>query len=881
MATTSTLKWVLVGEDRTRGAFKSAASGLDTLAEKSVNVGKSLSLYVTAPLGLVAAAGVKTAAEFDTTMATMRVNSAASAAEMDKLRETAIKLGADTVFSAGESAEAMLELSKAGLSVGEIGTASVGALKSTMDLAAADGLELADAATIMANAMAAYGIEAEDASKVTSILAAGAVASTTDVTGLAAGLKYVGSTAASLKVPLDDSVTALAALNNAGIDASTAGTSLNQFMLGLIPTTDKAKDAIKKYGLEFTTASGELRPMGEIVTELGDKLDGLTDVERKKVLQTIFNVRGMRTANVLLAEGAQGWEDLSTEVNKAGVDTDLANARMEGMAGAIEQMKGSLETAELVIGTALTPIVEDLAGKVQGLANWFTELDEGTQQNVVRAGMFAAAMGPALIVVGKTIQGVKALVGGIQSLHRVWKVTRAVARVYALSMAGTTKAIALSTAAHIKHAAVVVGSTVKSVALSTAALVKNGAMWVATAAKMLAYKAVSVAVSVATKAMAAAQWLLNVALNANPIGLVIAGLALLGGALVLAWKKSETFRKVVTKGFQIIAKGALALVKLWITGYQLMTNAFLALVSTVIRGAAKAFGWIPGIGPKLKGAADSFDRFRERVDGQFNKAKETVDKFQEKVDGLDGKKAKVSVDVKIQKISIAQGVRNKLNANASLVYGGMGSEGYTPQGLMSATRGVGHPGAGFAQWGPMWSWNRNPYSGMGQHDGADISVGEGTPVWAPTSGRFLGRLTGSWHGNAVQWLVNGTKLTYAHLSKFGGSTPGGVIGYVGSTGNSSGPHLHIQASRNGSYVNPALYLADGGIVRRRPGGTLAVIGEGRHDEAVVPLKPGMGMGGITININGGFASADEIARTTYKALRDYERNTGRRILAGA
>ena len=49
--------------------------------------------------------------------------------------------------------------------------------------------------------------------------------------------------------------------------------------------------------------------------------------------------------------------------------------------------------------------------------------------------------------------------------------------------------------------------------------------------------------------------------------------------------------------------------------------------------------------------------------------------------------------------------------------------------------------------------------------------------------------------------------------------------------------------------------------------------------AVVPLDGRHKGGGITVNINGGFASAEEIATTTYKALMDYQRNTGRQILA--
>jgi hypothetical protein len=99
------------------------------------------------------------------------------------------------------------------------------------------------------------------------------------------------------------------------------------------------------------------------------------------------------------------------------------------------------------------------------------------------------------------------------------------------------------------------------------------------------------------------------------------------------------------------------------------------------------------------------------------------------------------------------------------------------------------------------------------HDGADIKAPAGTRVYAPNSGRLVRRMTGGWHGNAVVWSRGaGERITYAHLSSFGGSSAGGVIGRVGATGNATGPHLHIQMMRGGAYVNPARYLAAGGRV---------------------------------------------------------------------
>jgi len=80
------------------------------------------------------------------------------------------------------------------------------------------------------------------------------------------------------------------------------------------------------------------------------------------------------------------------------------------------------------------------------------------------------------------------------------------------------------------------------------------AVWAGYKTALVAAKTWQTTVMVATKAYTAAQWLLNAALNANPLGLIITGLALVAGGLVLAYKKSETFRNVVDGALRAVGK---------------------------------------------------------------------------------------------------------------------------------------------------------------------------------------------------------------------------------------------------------------------------------------------------------------------------------------
>lgn len=102
------------------------------------------------------------------------------------------------------------------------------------------------------------------------------------------------------------------------------------------------------------------------------------------------------------------------------------------------------------------------------------------------------------------------------------------------SIATSAKAAATALVGYIKQTAL----WIKQAVIATATAIKQAAVWVA-------QKVAMIATTVATQAMAAAQWLLNAAMNANPIGLIIAGVIALGAALVLAYNKSETFRNIV------------------------------------------------------------------------------------------------------------------------------------------------------------------------------------------------------------------------------------------------------------------------------------------------------------------------------------------------
>jgi murein DD-endopeptidase MepM/ murein hydrolase activator NlpD len=106
---------------------------------------------------------------------------------------------------------------------------------------------------------------------------------------------------------------------------------------------------------------------------------------------------------------------------------------------------------------------------------------------------------------------------------------------------------------------------------------------------------------------------------------------------------------------------------------------------------------------------------------------------------------------------------------------------------------------------------RHPILGYTRmHKGVDFAAPSGTPIYAAGNGKVTKAGRNGGYGNYVEIRHNGEYSTaYAHLSRFAkGMSPGQrvsqgqVIGYVGTTGRSTGPHLHFEVRRQGSQINP-------------------------------------------------------------------------------
>ena len=407
---------IIETEQQLKNLKKTAGSGSAAMEKISVTTGKiggkmknagQAMMPVTAALTGLGAVSVNTANDFEDAMSQAAGALDMPMEKMGELRDLAIQTGKETIFSAKEAGQAITELAKGGLTEADI---QAGALKSTMDLAASSGMELGNAANVVVQAMGAFGLSADDSAQAANALAGAAAASSTDVEPLTQGLAQASAQAKNAGWSIQETTAVLGKFADAGIVGSDAGTSLKTMLQRLAaPASDNAAAKIESLGIKTRDANGELLGASEMAQELKDKLGGLSAAERDSALQTIFGSDAMRAATIMMNSGSEGLASYIAATNDQESAQRLANSQMSEGSLAIEEMKGSLETAAITIGQTLAPIITKVAEFVTELANKFSALPKGVQVGIIAFAGIIAVLGPLLMIIGQVMMGISAI----------------------------------------------------------------------------------------------------------------------------------------------------------------------------------------------------------------------------------------------------------------------------------------------------------------------------------------------------------------------------------------------------------------------------------------------------------------------------------------
>ena len=419
---------------RAGSTAKTVASGMEHTGRKSALIASGMTAAGLA-VAAFGVAAVKMAADFDQQMSTVQANTGATSAQMDQLRAAAIEAGASTVYSASDSADAINDLGKAGMSVTDILN---GGLTGALNLAASDGMAVGDAAEYMANALSMFHLKGSQASQVADTLAAGAGKAVGNVSDFGEALNNCGAQANSFGMNVQETTGVLALFAQNGTIGAEAGTQLNSMLMKLAAPSAEASNTMKELGISAYDAQHHFVGMANFAGQLQKAEKGLTDEQRNQANATIFGSYAIKAANYLYEAGESGVNKWTKAVSESGYAAEQAAAKNNNLKGDLENLSGSMESLMISVGEGAQGPLRKMVQGLDTLVDTFSGLPSGAQQTIVvmasLAGVFGAVHKAAGNLNGSTstmanniglaidpIQRVKTALGSAQTAFQMFK----------------------------------------------------------------------------------------------------------------------------------------------------------------------------------------------------------------------------------------------------------------------------------------------------------------------------------------------------------------------------------------------------------------------------------------------------------------------------
>lgn len=396
--------------------------GLSNLGNGLTSVGKSLTTSLTVPIVGVGTAAVALATDFEYSMSQVQAISGATGDDFEDLRDEAIKLGGSTKYSAGEVADAMTEMAKAGWSTEQI----LDGMSGVLDAAAASGEGLASVSTIVADAITGFGLEAGDSARIADLLTQAANSGTIGINDLGESFKYIAPVAQSMGFSVEDVTTAISAMSMAGIKGSQAGTSLRTMLTNLVKPTDEMAAAMDELGIQVANEDGTMKSLDEILNMMRGSFSGLTDEQKSYYAAVLAGKTGMSGMLSLMNLSQEEYDKIATSMdNSGGVAQETAEVMQNNLKSALEQLGGALESLAIRIGDQLIPIIRKVAEYITAFTEKLAGASEEQIQTAIKVAALVAAIGPLVMIVGKIITTFVAAKKAITAVKSAFTIVKA------------------------------------------------------------------------------------------------------------------------------------------------------------------------------------------------------------------------------------------------------------------------------------------------------------------------------------------------------------------------------------------------------------------------------------------------------------------------
>lgn len=329
--------------------------------------------------------------------------------QLAAIRQQARDIGATTAFSPTDVARTQSVLAKSGFD----GNAILKSTESTVNLALASDLDIADAADIITNMQSAFNLPIDEVQRVADVMTKGFTSSNSNLMDFGEAMKYVAPIAEAAGASIEDTTAMLGVLADNGIKGSMAGTATSAMFTRLQSPVGQAGDALSELGVKTQDDKGNMLPIAGILQKIDTsfKKHKLGTAQQAEYLKVIFGEEAMKGAIKLI--GAAGNGKLATKhdtVSRSkGATAQIAKVKVDNLDGDLKNLFSAWEDVRIEVFDGQNSALRQLTTTA---TNW-----------LATAGTWVRANPELVGTLVKVTAGVTALIGGLAALGLIaWPV---------------------------------------------------------------------------------------------------------------------------------------------------------------------------------------------------------------------------------------------------------------------------------------------------------------------------------------------------------------------------------------------------------------------------------------------------------------------------
>lgn len=389
--------------------------------------GSTLTKAITLPVATGFTVATKAASDFTTQIGEigpLLTNGQAITAEykqqLEQMGESSKQWAKDYGVSTTEINQGLAEVVRKGYDANQ----TMGVMPAILDATKASGDAFNDVMNVSTEVISQFNLKGKDyettvqnATRVTDSLTYVANATSAGFTDLGLAMSYVGPVANSLNMSVEETAAAIGLLSDAGIGGEKAGTALRGALTRLLKPSKQNIAGFDQLGISVDAFKEGTLTLPDILDKIKTNTQGWTDAQRTSAIALAFGTESQSAMNVLVNQGGDALRNLTSETESAsGATKKIADSMKDLPANKVARFKESLNVLAITFGEKLLPLVTPWIEKATDMVNSFSELDDATQNNIVKWGLMAAAAGPALKLLGGGISTIGSVTKGVGKL---------------------------------------------------------------------------------------------------------------------------------------------------------------------------------------------------------------------------------------------------------------------------------------------------------------------------------------------------------------------------------------------------------------------------------------------------------------------------------